>query len=53
MSELLLAIVSIALMLVSLTSTPTTAWQSEVIERGYALYCADTGDFAWKGECNE
>ena len=25
----------------------------EAIERGYALYCPVTGNFAWKGECDE
>ena len=25
----------------------------QAIERGYALYCPTTGDFTWKGECDE
>ena len=25
----------------------------EAVERGYALYCADTGDFSWKDECDK
>lgn len=28
-------------------------YQTQAIERGYALHCPDTGDFAWKGECND
>lgn len=28
-------------------------WEHQAIERGYALHCPDTGDFAWKGECGE
>ena len=37
-----------------------TAWkpsarqiEAEAIRRGYALHCPHTGDFAWKGECDE
>lgn len=33
-------------------TTPTSEWQSNAIERGYALYCPSTGDFAWKDECD-
>lgn len=33
--------------------TQTLNWQDEIIERGYALHCPDTGDFAWKGECGD
>lgn len=25
--------------------------RAQAIERGYALYCPDTGRFAWKDEC--
>lgn len=25
--------------------------QRQAIERGYAQYCATTGEWAWKGEC--
>lgn len=28
-------------------------FQREAIERGYAQYCATTGEWAWKGECND
>lgn len=28
-------------------------FRSEAIERGYALRCPTTGEFAWKGECDE
>lgn len=28
-------------------------WQAKVIDRGYGLYCPDTGEFAWKGECDD
>ena len=27
-------------------------WEDAVIKRGYALHCPDTGNFAWKGECD-
>ena len=26
-------------------------WKGEAIERDYAIYCPQTGVFAWKGEC--
>jgi hypothetical protein len=29
------------------------ATKEEAIQRGYALHCPQTGDFAWKGECND
>lgn len=25
--------------------------QRQAVERGYAQYCASTGEWAWKGEC--
>lgn len=28
-------------------------YQKEAIQKGYALYCPDTGEFAWKGECEK
>ncbi len=28
-------------------------WQKETVERGLAMYCPKTGDWAWKGECDE
>lgn len=27
--------------------------EAQAIERGYALHCQMTGDFAWIGECDE
>ena len=27
--------------------------ETQAIERGYALHCPVSGDFAWKGECDE
>ena len=27
--------------------------EAEAIQRGYALHCPQTGEFAWKGECDE
>lgn len=27
--------------------------EAEAIQRGYALHCPQTGDFAWKGECDD
>jgi hypothetical protein len=32
-------------------ATPDHLWQSQAIERGYALYCPNNGNFAWIGEC--
>ncbi len=28
-----------------------TTVRAEAIERGYAIYCPTTGNFAWKGDC--
>jgi hypothetical protein len=28
-------------------------FESQAIQRGYALYCPMDGEFAWLGECNE
>jgi hypothetical protein len=25
--------------------------QAQAIQRGYALYCPSSGDYAWQGEC--
>ncbi len=33
--------------------TSTTRWQSDLINRGMALYCPDTGEWAFKGECEK
>lgn len=30
----------------------TKALRSGAIERGYATYCQDTGEWAWQGECD-
>lgn len=27
--------------------------RAQAVERGYAVYCPETGDFAWEGECGE
>ena len=27
--------------------------QKQAIDRGYGIYCPDTGAWAWKGECHE
>lgn len=27
-------------------------YRAKAIERGFALYCPDSGDFAWKDECD-
>ncbi len=29
------------------------SWKDELVTRGYAYYCQDTGDWAWAGECEE
>lgn len=28
-------------------------WKQEMIDRGYAQYCQDTGEWAWLGDCKE
>ena len=28
-------------------------YKQEAVERGYALYCPDTGNFSWKDECGK
>lgn len=28
-------------------------WQREAISRGFASYCPENGEFAWKGECSQ
>lgn len=33
--------------------TPNNAWHNFAIKRGYALYCPNDGEFAWKGECKD
>ncbi len=34
-------------------TTLNYSWQGKAIERGYALYCPNDGEFAWKGECKD
>ena len=31
---------------------PADDVRAEAIQRGYALHCPQTGEFAWKGECD-
>lgn len=33
--------------------TTNKQWKNEAIDRGYALYCPISGDFAWKDECHD
>ena len=28
-------------------------WKSETVNRGFAAYCPDDGQWAWNGECDE
>ena len=28
-------------------------WRRAIVSRGLAIYCPDTGQWAWLGECNE
>jgi len=44
--------VVVCMVIIVVFTTPTSEWQSNAIERGYALYCPSTGDFAWKDECD-
>lgn len=34
-------------------SPEVASLKNEAIERGYALYCPKTGDWAWVGDCHE
>ena len=47
----LTALFGFLFVVVPLTS-PNRAWQDSVVERGYGLYCPNTGHFAFKGECD-
>lgn len=47
------AVLAIAFALWLAFNLGVTLHEIEAIERGYALHCHDTGDFAWKGECDE
>ena len=31
----------------------SSSYESDLINRGYALYCPTNGEFAFKGECNK
>ncbi len=31
----------------------TQDWHVDLINRGYAIYCPDDGEFAYKGECDK
>lgn len=42
-----------AFMIMASTKPPRVELQIEAIQRGYALHCPQTGDFAWKGECDD
>lgn len=33
-------------------TTDNKTWQGFAIERGYGLYCPNTGNFAWIDECD-
>lgn len=54
-SELLGAFALTAIMAAPLISLAVYVERTDVreqaIERGYALYCPDNGEWAWKGEC--
>ena len=57
MSDTILAIV--IMVTVATCVTISTWWnvnnlyKNQAIERGYALHCPVSGDFSWKGECDE
>lgn len=36
-----------------LLTADRNGWRAEAIERGYAQYCPDDGQWAWKGECDK
>lgn len=41
--------VSLTVLVVAKVGLPSI--ESQIIERGYGLYCPDTGHFSFKGEC--
>jgi len=50
--SVMLLITSVALIYMSSITTNDEFWQSQAIERGYAIYCPSNGSFAWKEECS-
>jgi hypothetical protein len=34
-------------------STTRDYYHKELVDRGYAMYCPDTGDWNWKGDCTK
>ena len=52
MGNTLVGIISGFIMGISMSYLATTdAWETDSIQKGYAQYCADTGAWAWVGEC--
>lgn len=37
--------------MLGVTRDANTRWHNEIISRGYAQYCPNNGEWAWKGEC--
>lgn len=51
-AQLTLGVIALAAIVTSLNRyVEVTTIRTEAIERGYAIYCPTTGNFAWKGEC--
>jgi hypothetical protein len=54
MEDTLLGIILGLIMGLSISYGLTTgAWKADAVQKGYAQYCADTGAWAWSGECKE
>ena len=56
MDEFLIGVMIVMLLLLGgfgATVIVNSEWRDETVKRGLAQYCPDTGEWAWKGECNE
>lgn len=51
-AQLTLGVIALAAIVTSTNLyIDVTTIRAEAIDRGYALYCPSTGNFAWKGDC--
>lgn len=51
--EAALAVIAVVVVAVFFTGARygTTIIREEAVLKGYAIYCPDSGDFAWNNEC--
>lgn len=45
-------VLGILVILVLVASITKPMWRNEAVKRGYASYCPQNGEWAWKGECD-